>query len=408
MRYVILGSSASGLNAIREIRNHDNQGEIVLVSKDEKIYSRCILHKFIAKERSIPELNFVEDDFLERYKVKMIGGVSVEKISLEKKEIGLSNGDSLSYDKLLLATGANPVNPPVKNLDIAKNVIGFRNLEDAIELTKALEKAKKIVVMGGGLVGVDVLSGLVERGIKNLSLIEMQDRLLPIQLDKRSSRTYEEEFEKNGVRFYFGASAKEVELDEENNIQAILLMDGRKIECDFLIVAAGVRANIQFMEGSGIETNRRGLVIDEQARTSIDDIYGAGDVSGLGPIWPVAVKEGIVAGANMAGVELKMTDFFTSKSTMNYFGIPTMSLGVHTPEDDSFTVEIQDDGENYMKIIHKDGKIYGAIVQKDLSYVGILLQLIKDEINISKVKKPIFEIDYSDFFKIKTDYEYTF
>ncbi len=408
MRYVVLGSSASGLNAIREIRNYDDAGKITLITKDKEVYSRCILHKYLSGEKQIADLSFVEKDFIERYGVSLLLGSTVEKVDVNQKEVIISDGNIVPYDKLLIATGSTPVNPPVKNLDIAKNVIGFRNLEDAVALKAAAKQAENIVIMGGGLVGIDVLSGLVESGITNISLIEMQDRILPIQLDKRSAETYEKAFEKHGVRFYLGCLASEVSVDINNNIQSITLKDGRKLPCDYLVVAAGVRSNIQFMDNTDIERTRRGLVIDDQGKTFIKDIYGAGDVSGQGPIWPVAVKNGIVAGANMAGVPMKMTDFFVSKSTMNYFGIPTMSLGIHTPEDDSYTVDIKDDGQNYMKIIHKDGKIYGGVVQRDLSYVGILLQLIKDEIDIGKVKKPIFSIDYSDFFKVTDDHQFTF
>lgn len=408
MNYVILGSSATGLNAIREIRNHDKEGKITLVTKDVDVYSRCILHKYLSGERSIPELSFVEEDFFDRYGVNLISGTSAEKLDPEKKEIVLSNGDTIHYDKVLIATGSRPINPPVTHLNEAKNVISFRDLDDVEALKDALPEAKHIVIMGGGLVAIDVLSGLVDMGIQGIHLIEMQNRILPIQLDKRSSKTYEEEFEKRGVTFHLGVVAHEVELDEDKNLSAVVLNDGTRIDCDCLIVAAGVRANLEFLADVEIERTLRGIAIDDRGHTSIKDIYGGGDVTGFGPIWPVAVKNGIVAGANMAGGNLKMTDFFTSKSTMNYFGIPTMSLGFQAPVDETYTVEIQDDGVNYMKVAHKNGKVEQAIVQGDLSYVGILLQLIKDEIDISKVKKPIFKLDYSDFFKTTEDYEFTF
>ena len=146
----------------------------------------------------------------------------------------------------------------------------------------------------------------------------------------------------------------------------------------------------------------RGVLIDEAGRTNVEGIYAAGDVTGRNPIWPVAVKEGLVAGANMAGGDTRMDDFFASKSTMNFLGIPTMSLGINTPEDDSYTVEIEEDDKgNYKKIIHKDGRIYGALIQGNLQYAGILTQLVRRQIDVSKVKKPLFEIDYSDFFNIK-------
>jgi NAD(P)H-nitrite reductase large subunit len=171
-------------------------------------------------------------------------------------------------------------------------------------------------------------------------------------------------------------------------------------------MTAGVRSNVEFLQDSGLELSRFGLVFDETGKTSDGDIYGAGDVSGLSPIWPVAVKEGIVAASNMAGVPRQMSDFFASKSTMNFLGVPTMSLGNANPEDDSYTVEIQETADTYKKIVHKDGKITGAILQNDLAYSGVLQQLIARKIDVTKVKKPIFDIDYSDFFHMKDNFEF--
>ena len=103
-----------------------------------------------------------------------------------------------------------------------------------------------------------------------------------------------------------------------------------------------------------------------------------------------------------------MTDFFGSKNTMNFVGIATMSLGDTEPKDETYKVEVKIDGDNYKKIIHKDGKIYGALIQGDLSYAGVLTQLIKENIDISKVTKSIFDIDYADFFNMKENFEFIY
>ena len=198
----------------------------------------------------------------------------------------------------------------------------------------------------------------------------------------------------------------EAVINEDGEITAMRLADGTEIPCDYVVITAGVRSNVEFLEGSGIETSRFGLVYDETGKTSDENIYGAGDVSGLSPIWPVAVKEGIIAASNMAGVPRKMTDFFASKSTMNFLGIPSMSLGNVNPEDDSYSVEIRETKNSYKKIVNKNGKITGAILQGDLAYGGILQQLIARKIDVTKVKKPIFDVDYSDFFHIDENFEY--
>lgn len=408
MKYVVLGASASGINGVRQLRNLDKEAEITLISKDDKIYSRCILHHYMEGIRDIKRLEFVEDDFINKNNIEWIKGNEAVKIDVNSKEVVLLDGGMVVFDKLLIATGSNTFFPPIPNLRTAPNAIGFRNFDDCEKVMELSKACDNIVIMGAGLIGIDVISGLLHTG-KNIALVEMKDHMLSIQLDKRAALAYEKGFESKGVKQYYEKGIKELIVDEEEKITDILLTTGEKIPCDLLVVAAGVRANVGFLEGSGIETDKFGLIIDAFGKTNCEDIYGAGDVTGRNPIWPTAVKEGIIAASNMVGIKSEMTDFFASKSTMNFLGIPTMSLGINEPTDETYTVEIgSDDNGNYKKVIYKDGRIYGAILQGDLSYAGILTQLIRGKIDISKVKKPIFKIDYSDFFNIKENFEFTY
>lgn len=407
MKYVVLGSSAAGVNGVRELRRLDKNSEIVLISKDKAIYSRCILHQYLSGERNMEQLCFAEQDFEQLYKVNWMKGRSCVGLKPREKLVLLEDGEEVSYDKLLIATGSHTFVPPVKNLKEAKNVVGFRNIEDMEVLKEVARKAKNIIVMGAGLVGMDCAVGFLELGVK-VTMVEMAGWLLSKQLDERAAKTYQDAFEKRGIRQYYGVGISEVVLDEEQMIREAVLTDGTRLPCDYVVVTAGVRSNVEFLEGTGIETSRFGLIYNETGKTSDDNIYGAGDVSGTSPIWPVAVKEGIVAASNMAGVPRKMTDFFASKSTMNFLGIPSMSLGDVNCGDEGVTAEVKETKDSYKKILHKDGKIVGAVLQGDLAYGGILQQLIARKIDVRKVKKPIFDIDYSDFFHIKENFEFYF
>ena len=402
MRYIVVGASAAGISGAKTLRELDKDAEIILVSKDENVYSRCILHHYISGHRDIEALDFTDRDFFEKYNIEWKKGLEVKSIDDREHVIGLSNGESLKYDKILLATGASAFIPPVENLREAKNVVGLRNLEDAIKIKEEAEKVKNVVVLGAGLVGIDAIAGLAFKNL-NVTLVEMGDRVLPIQLDKYASSKYEKRFEDAGVKLKLGVRAEKVLIDENKNPKALLINTGEEIPCELIIVA-----NVAFLKDSSIETDRFGLIINEKGETNSRDVYGAGDITGRNPIWPTAVKEGIIAANNMVGNEIFMEDFFGSKNTMNFLGLTTMSLGVVNVPDDSYTEEIDISGENYKKIIHKDGKIYGAIIQGDLSYAGVLTQLIKEKIHVSKVKKPLFEIDYADFFNIKENLEYTY
>lgn len=405
MRYVVLGASAAGVNGVRELRKQDKNAEILLISQDDAIYSRCILHHYISGIRTKEALCFAEPDFEQKYQVNWKKGVTCVSLDEKRKEIRLSDNTKVSYDKLLIATGSHTFFPPIKGMENAKEVFGFHNFIDAKEIKETAKEAKHVIVMGGGLVGIDAVTGLLHMG-KKVSLVEMAPRLLVKQLDKKAASTYEKALKEQGVSLYLETGIKEVLIEESGALKGALLSNGEEISCDMLIVAAGVRANIEFLKGTSVALDSFGLNIDETGQTNVADIYGAGDVTGRSPIWPAAVKQGMIAADNMTGLKTKMEDFFASKSTMNFFGVPTMALGVPEKPNETYQEEIEEDEGIYRKIIYKNGKIYGAILQGDLSYGGVLTQLIARKIDISRVKKPLFKIDYSDFFHTKENFEY--
>ncbi len=407
MRYVVIGASAAGISGAKTLRELDKDAEIVLISKDENVYSRCILHHYISNHRDVDALNFTSKEFFEENNITWMKGLEVISLNDKEQVLELSNGETLSYDKLLICSGASAFIPPVPGLREANNVVGLRNLDDAILIKEQAKKVKNVVVLGAGLVGIDAVSGLLGQGL-NISLVEMSNKILPLQLDKHASDVYEKKFIEEGVSLKLGVKAEKLLLDGNNNPKALLLNTGEEVPCELVIVATGVRSNISFMENSNVECDRFGLIIDAKGKTNIENIYGAGDVTGRNPIWPTAVKEGIIAANNMLGKESVMTDFFGSKNTMNFVNIATMSLGMVEPADETYIVETQVEGDNYKKIIHKEGKIYGAIIQGDLSYAGVLTQLIKENIDVSKVTKSLFDIDYADFFNIEKNFEFSY
>ena len=410
MRYVVIGASAAGISGVKTLRELDKDAEIILVSKDENVYSRCILHHYISNHRDVEALNFTDKKFFEDNNITWIKGVEVKSIDDKAQSLELSNGETLTYDKVMLCTGASAFIPPVEGLREGNNVVGLRNLEDAVLIKEVAKKVKNVVVLGAGLVGIDAVSGLLGQGL-NVSLVEMGDKILPLQLDKYTSEVYQNKFEEEGVNLKIRVKAEKLILDQDNNPKALVINTGNgteEIPCELVIVATGVRSNTSFLEGSNIEFDKFGLIIDEKGKTNIENVYGAGDITGRNPIWPTAVKEGIIAANNMLGNEMIMTDFFGSKNTMNFVGVPTMSLGDTEPKDETYKVDVKIDGDNYKKIIHKDGRIYGAIIQGDLSYVGVLTQLIKENIDISRVSKSIFDIDYADFFNMKENFEFIY
>lgn len=245
--------------------------------------------------------------------------------------------------------------------------------------------------------------------IKDLevSLIYPNDFILDRQLDEYSAKVYEDKFTELGAKLYPSLPVNQILLDENNDVKGVELGDNTVVECDMIIVSTGVKPNTDFIDNTDIENNR-GIVINDKCETNIKDVYAAGDVVGKNAIWPLAVKQGVVAAYNMAGLDKILDDDFTFKNSMNFVGIPTVSLGIVIPPDESYDVITRCDKDGYRKIIIKDNIITGFLAQGDISYTGPMTYLIRHKIEIKNLKDRVFEIGYADFFSMKENGEFEY
>ena len=397
MKHVIIGAGAAGVEAAKTIRGLENNAEIVMISVDTQIHSRCMLHKFIASERDEKGLDFTEDDFLERYRVDWKSGVKVVKVDPENKTVQLETGEMISYDKLLLANGADSMIPPVGELRKASNVYGLRNLSDAQAIVKEAEAAENVLIIGSGLVGLDAAYGLLERGRK-ITIVEMAPQILPVQLDAHGAESYQRLFEQAGVRFVLGKKACQASCSADGKIHEVALDDGEVIACDMIIVAAGVRASVGYLEDSGILCDR-GVKVDSFLQTNRPDIYAAGDITGLSGIWPNAVAQGRIAAQNMCGVPTMYEDRFALKNTINFFGLLSLCVG-RICQQEGDEIHVCEDRRQYKRAILRDGKIEGILLQGEISHAGTWQYLIKNQINVSRIQKNIFKINFADFYDV--------
>ena len=318
MGYVILGVGAAGITAAKTIRKAEKEAEITMISTDRQVHSRCMLHKYLSHERTAEKLSFVPEDFFETNRIHWIKGKTVTGLDTAKKKVILEDGGEVPYDKLLIATGAESFIPPVGNLREAANVFGLRHLHDAEAIDKMAESAEQIVIIGSGLVGLDVAYGLMETG-KKVSIVEMADQILPIQLDKTGALEYQKRFEAAGASFYLGRKAAETKMDENGRITEVILDNGESLPCDMVIVAAGVRSATAGLDGEGIVVDR-GMKGNEYLQTGAAEVYAAGDVTGLSGIWPNAQKQGETAALNMMGGNVEYEDRFAIKNTLISLG----------------------------------------------------------------------------------------
>ncbi|EGT5420210.1 FAD-dependent oxidoreductase [Clostridioides difficile] len=406
MNYVVLGASAAGINAVKTLRELDKDSNIVVISKDENVYSRCMLHHVISEHRTLKQINFVDEDFMEQNNVKWIAGKTVKGIDINKKVVQTED-ITVNYDKLLIATGASSAIPPIKNLRDGNFVYSVRNIDDIYKIKEKAQNSKNVVIIGAGLVGIDALVGLFKYEQLNISVVFMEKYILDRQLDEYTASVYENKFKEKGVKFYPSASIQEIVLDNSKNVTGVAFSNGEVLDADMVIVATGVKPNADFLDGTGIEYDR-GIIIDDMCQTTQKDIYAAGDVVGKNAIWPLAVKQGIVAAYNMVGKDKKIEDEFAFKNSMNFMDIPTISIGMNTPVDDSYKVLTRHGINDYKKFVFKDNVIYGAVIQGDISYVGVLTYLIKNKVEIYDLENRIFDVCYADFFNIKENGEFCY
>ena len=322
------------------------------------------------------------------------------RLDCAERRILLDDGTFLPYDRLLLATGAYYLLPPVPGLKEAENVYGFRDLSDALAIDKAVKPGARAVIIGSGLVGMDAAYALMERGISPV-IVEMAGRILPLQLDAEAASEYQRLFEHHGCSFRLAARASRTRLDPRGNVSALVLEDGEELACDFIIAAAGVRPEIRFLEHCSVETGRA-VTVDQYLSTSVPGVYGAGDVCGLSGIWPNAMKQGAVAAKNMYGIPTPYEDTYAMKNTMNFFGLPALCIGDINRLDSHTLVITEEDSQNYRKALVEDGILKSILMVGNISGSGIYQYLIKNQIKLPSADRSIFRLSFADFYGFDT------
>lgn len=418
--YLIIGASAAGIACAERLRELDTQATITVISEDEKVYSRCMLHKGLSGERSDERLDFTVADFFSKAHIEWMGGTTVVQVDEQKKTVKLADESCLPYGKLLIASGADSMILPVPNLKDGKNVHGFRNLKDVHELRQVIDNgAKRIAIIGAGLVGMDVAYALCELGYQPV-VIERETRVMPLQTDKYVADQYEKIFREHGCQFYFGDSVEKAELDEDQNVTALLLQSGAKVACDAVVSAVSVRPRMEFLHGTSIQgmymnyhiqtvLNRylrannvhvnKGVTVNSYMQTSARDIYAAGDVTGEAAIWTEAKAMGRCAASNMAGIPQKYPGAYPYQNTSNFWGLTMLSLGKVNVDSSSYRIVTHQDARSYKKLVLKDGKLEGVLVLGDLRNAGVYRHLIANQISVEGYNdKKLVNLSFADFY----------
>jgi NAD(P)H-nitrite reductase large subunit len=301
---VIIGSGIAGLTAAEWARKTDPDVKIIVLSENPHLpYHRPRLPGVIMDPESVERIVLRDEAWYEKNEIDLRRGVVVKKIDPNKKTLELTDKKKLSWDKLILATGSRSFMPPMEGNDL-EGVFTLWTLDSALAISDYIKSAKNAVVIGGGLLGLEVAYALKQRGL-HTTILERGTRLLARQLDERASAMFEEQVDRVGVHVQKEASTKKIVADPDTGkAKAVLLQDGTELPADIVVVATGVRARLELFDGEEIAIDRC-FVTNNKMETSLPDIYAAGDcalMDGLWyGLWSVATREGKTAGINAAG-----------------------------------------------------------------------------------------------------------
>ena len=384
MKYVIIGNSAAGIACVEGIRSADAEGEITIVSDEPfAAYGRPLISYYLLGATDRQRMLYRPADFYEKNKVRALLGARAEKLDPAAQKVVLRGGEEIPYDRLLVATGSRPFEPPMEGIGGVKNKFNFMTLQDALSLEKVLSKRKNVLIIGAGLIGLKCLEGILER-VKSVSVADMAGRILPSILDDAGAAVVRRELEGKGAKFYLSDSVAKFEGNTAH------LKSGKEISFDILVVAVGVRPNTELVKDAGGEVSR-GVVTDEKQQTSLKNVYAAGDcaesfdiTSGARKVLallPNAYRQGYTAGVNMAGGEAAFADAMPLNA-IGFFGSHVLTAGSY--EGESF---VQAEGDVYRKFFCKDGVLKGFILVNSPERAGIYTSLIRN-------KTPLSEVDF--------------
>jgi len=392
MKYVIVGNSAAGISAAEAIRNNDKKGQITIISNEpHKTYSRPLISYYLKGKVSDKNMRFRDEDFYEVNNIDTIFGKEALEINTETKEIILSDGGKVPYDKALIATGSVPFVPFVEGIDGKDNVFTFLKWQDAADLKKVAKKDSKVVVIGGGLIGLKAAEGL-SKICDDVTVIELADRVLATILDKEAGDMVSSNIEEHGIKCILSDTA--VKAEGEKAVTSLTLKSGEIIPCDLLVMAVGVRPEVNLAKSCNAKLDR-GIHANECMETSAKDVYAAGDVvegyeilSGQNRIlalWPSAVEQGTVAGDRMSGGNKTYAGGF-AMNAIDFFGQRIMTSGIiNPPEEEGYECLTKKTDLDYKKLVIKDDKLVGFIFINNSEKAGMYTDLIRKGTLISSL-----------------------
>lgn len=387
--YLIVGNGAAGTHAAEAIRKGDGDGRITLVTdEDLPFYYRIRLNELISGDVTEADLLAKTKEWYRDQHIDLRTSTRIEAGDAKKKTLITSDGLELSYDELLLATGSHSFVPPIKGSD-KKGVFSLRSVQDARDISSWAKKVETVVLIGGGLLGLETGNGLRKSG-KQVTVVEFFPRLLPRQLDVDGAGRLQQIMEEMGFSFRLGAKTQEIL--GADAVAEVLLEGGEKLSAEMVVISAGVRPNMKLAEPLGLNHDK-GIQVNDRLETNQPHIYAAGDAAEFQGmpygIWPAAVEQGKIAGTNMAGGDL-VYGGATMANTLKVVGVDLASAG-NIDVENELDSRILNNEKVYKRIVLQNDRILGCIMLGDTKGFNQVTKAMSEKVDVSAVKGEILK-----------------
>ena len=391
MRVVIIGAGPAGVTVAETLRQHDRQSEIIMLT-DEPYppYSPPAMVEYFQSGR---EVHFWRgQDFPERLGLDYRPSTRVSAVMPEERAIRLPDGEALAYDRLVIATGGR-LYAPIEGAE-KPGIYNFKSLSAAEELLRLVREgqARNALIVGAGFIGIEIGLLLADLGVQVTQLV--RSRVMRSMLDPETSELVLEMMLERGIQVRGGDDADAIAFTGEDRARGVKMRSGAELSADLMVAATGLRPNTEYLSGSGIETGW-GVLVDDHLRTSLPNVYAAGDVAEtldritgaryVHAIFPNAVEQGRIVAYNLLGWDT-LYEGADNMNSLKHLGLPVMAVGLMEGEE----LRVRQDG-SLRKIFLQDNRIVGFRLTGDVSSAGIYLSLMNRRADIAAFKDRLLE-----------------
>ncbi|NNP75874.1 nitrate reductase [Acinetobacter sp. Ac_3412] len=399
LKLVLIGNGLAGMRCLEDLLDMapDRYDITVIGEEPWGNYNRIMLSPVLSGEKTIDDIMLHPHAWYSDKGIQFIADDPAIKIDRTRKVVHTEKGESVDYDRLIIATGSSPFVPPVQGVDL-KGVISFRDIYDVNTMIKYCETKKNAVVIGGGLLGLEAAYGLKQRGM-NVTVLHLMDRIMERQLDGRASRMLRHSIEQKGINIITEANTEAL-IGEDGHVSQIRLKDGTVLDADLVIFAVGIRPNIALAQSAGLRCNR-GILVNDTMQTFDPSIYAVGEciehrnqTFGLvEPLWGQA----FICATHLAEHGSLTFKSPTVPTQLKVSGVDVFSAGNFEPKEDYEDIILNDDKRQiYKRIIIQKDKVIGAVLFGDTEDGMWYAELIADQTPVSTFRnKLLFGKDFA-------------